>query len=555
MRKLKLVRRMTAVIVIMTVFFGSNHIYGGEIFSCRSDSSEYIGYIKEAVARGWLTYEDTDNLNPEVLVTRAEAAKVLYSYLYGANLPSDEGYEYKDVASDMWYEPFVNINGIYNIVPSNRIYFEPEEYITRTDIVVAFARALALDIENVDEAYVKQFSDWRKIDEEYRSAVAAAVENRIIGGFENGVFDGDEPVTRGQLSAMLSEINKIGWNQGTVNNDGNIFVTDDRICTDYFYSPACTVTAADGMTIAFVCYDYNSGYSMSYASGWKHGEVYLPPGWYRIVAAYDNGRRIETVSGNDVEFDYTPAVNLKEELGTFRTAAHRGGSGSAPQNTVSAFKLAADKGYSYIECDVRWSADGVPVIIHDDNLGIPQQGFGKTNTITYNKMLEYRFPTHKNTEYANERIASYEDMIRACKEYGLNPYIDIYEGENFTPERARLLMDIAARYDMEYRITWISSYYDTLKVIKDVSRLPDLRLMYVTPNEDYSLKWKLADLKTATNRVSVDVQYNNLSGNFVSYMKQSGFGVEAWTVDDKYSASQLVNMGITGITTNTLRAF
>jgi glycerophosphoryl diester phosphodiesterase len=45
--------------------------------------------------------------------------------------------------------------------------------------------------------------------------------------------------------------------------------------------------------------------------------------------------------------------------------AHRGWSGMAPENTLSAFKLAVDHAdISMIELDVQFSLDGIPVVIH-----------------------------------------------------------------------------------------------------------------------------------------------------------------------------------------------
>lgn len=48
--------------------------------------------------------------------------------------------------------------------------------------------------------------------------------------------------------------------------------------------------------------------------------------------------------------------------------AHRGASGDAPENTLAAFKLAEQHGCDGIELDVRLTADGVPVVLHDDTL-------------------------------------------------------------------------------------------------------------------------------------------------------------------------------------------
>jgi glycerophosphoryl diester phosphodiesterase len=47
---------------------------------------------------------------------------------------------------------------------------------------------------------------------------------------------------------------------------------------------------------------------------------------------------------------------------------HRGASALAPENTLSAFKLALEDGAAGVELDVRLAGDGVPVIIHDSTL-------------------------------------------------------------------------------------------------------------------------------------------------------------------------------------------
>ena len=48
--------------------------------------------------------------------------------------------------------------------------------------------------------------------------------------------------------------------------------------------------------------------------------------------------------------------------------AHRGSSEAAPENTIAAFNRALDAGVNAIETDIRLSRDGVPVLVHDENL-------------------------------------------------------------------------------------------------------------------------------------------------------------------------------------------
>ena len=48
--------------------------------------------------------------------------------------------------------------------------------------------------------------------------------------------------------------------------------------------------------------------------------------------------------------------------------AHRGASGSAPENTLAAFKKALEIGVDAVELDLHGTADGEVVVIHDATL-------------------------------------------------------------------------------------------------------------------------------------------------------------------------------------------
>jgi glycerophosphoryl diester phosphodiesterase len=56
--------------------------------------------------------------------------------------------------------------------------------------------------------------------------------------------------------------------------------------------------------------------------------------------------------------------------------AHRGAGQLAPENTLAAFRLGANRGYTAFECDVKLSADGVPFLLHDDTLERTTSGQG-----------------------------------------------------------------------------------------------------------------------------------------------------------------------------------
>ncbi|MGE5147834.1 MAG: glycerophosphodiester phosphodiesterase family protein, partial [Candidatus Eiseniibacteriota bacterium] len=48
-----------------------------------------------------------------------------------------------------------------------------------------------------------------------------------------------------------------------------------------------------------------------------------------------------------------------------KLVGHRGAAALAPENTLAGFRAAAAAGVTAVEFDVRLSADGVPMVIHD----------------------------------------------------------------------------------------------------------------------------------------------------------------------------------------------
>lgn len=63
--------------------------------------------------------------------------------------------------------------------------------------------------------------------------------------------------------------------------------------------------------------------------------------------------------------------------GLLRVGGHRGDPASAPENTIAAFDAAAAAGVHYVETDVRRSADGVLMLIHDAAVDRTTDGAGE----------------------------------------------------------------------------------------------------------------------------------------------------------------------------------
>src|SRR5215467_12304016 len=49
-----------------------------------------------------------------------------------------------------------------------------------------------------------------------------------------------------------------------------------------------------------------------------------------------------------------------------RIIGHRGGGSLAPENTLAGFRKASAMGFGAVEFDVMLTADGIPILIHDE---------------------------------------------------------------------------------------------------------------------------------------------------------------------------------------------
>ena len=100
----------------------------------------------------------------------------------------------------------------------------------------------------------------------------------------------------------------------------------------------------------------------------------------------------------------------------FRLIAHRGFSALAPENTLAAFDLALASDFRHIELDVQLTADGVPVVIHDDTLGRTTDGSGPVagSTLGEIKGLDAGswFPNAVERGYVGLRVPTLEEVLR-----------------------------------------------------------------------------------------------------------------------------------------------
>jgi glycerophosphoryl diester phosphodiesterase len=95
-----------------------------------------------------------------------------------------------------------------------------------------------------------------------------------------------------------------------------------------------------------------------------------------------------------------------------RIIAHRGASAQAPENTLAAFERALALGVECMELDVRLTGDGVPVVIHDEDLRRTTDGKGRVAERALAEIRRLSAGEWFGARFREERVPTLEEVYR-----------------------------------------------------------------------------------------------------------------------------------------------
>lgn len=251
----------------------------------------------------------------------------------------------------------------------------------------------------------------------------------------------------------------------------------------------------------------------------------------------------------DIEWQTNELNTVGKVNGYVKSIAHRGFSTDAPENTLSAFRLAKKNGFTYVECDVSFTLDGVAVLLHDGTVDRTSNGTGNVANMTFADVRALDFGTWKSVAYTGEQIPTFDEFILLCKQMGLHPYIELKAG---TEEQIKGLVKAVRKHGMKDNVTWISFVADFLVWVKAVD--PKARLGFIVDSVDVTtINTVKQKLQSDYNEVFIDCAAGNAAADVVELCVEADIPVEVWTVNNKATILGL-NPYISGVTSDNLVA-
>jgi len=224
--------------------------------------------------------------------------------------------------------------------------------------------------------------------------------------------------------------------------------------------------------------------------------------------------------------------------------AHRGSSGTHPENTLAAFREAWRLGVDMIELDVAMTRDGALVILHDETVDRTTDGTGKVHELSAATVRGLDAGSSKAPSFAGERIPTLAEVLdetpAACR---LNIHVKPH-----APSVSALVDAVAgelASRDL-FATAFVTADASEVKLFR--TRQPRLTTCNLTAQHgdgsDYiALSCELGCTICQPNNTLV-------TEAFCSQAHDAGLEVNPFYADDEAEMRRLIDCGVDGILTN-----
>ncbi|HEX9411333.1 MAG TPA: glycerophosphodiester phosphodiesterase [Actinomycetota bacterium] len=231
--------------------------------------------------------------------------------------------------------------------------------------------------------------------------------------------------------------------------------------------------------------------------------------------------------------------------------AHRGASATHPENTLASFLAAAGAGADMVELDVRLTADGVPVVLHDPDVSRTTEGSGSVHLMS---LKELKRLDASGGRGPRAEIPTLHEVLEALSgRVGVDLEIKNLPGEpSFDSPREAIVMETLRLID-ETRFDGIAlvSSFNWLSIERAKERSPDIPTgLITTAAVDPWAALVYVRIKGHDLLLPQASALFDAGESFLDAAHADGIRIGSWTVDEPEAVERLFTMGVDAIATN-----
>ncbi|MFD4404219.1 glycerophosphodiester phosphodiesterase [Nocardia sp. NPDC058499] len=241
--------------------------------------------------------------------------------------------------------------------------------------------------------------------------------------------------------------------------------------------------------------------------------------------------------------------------------AHRGLAPGFPENTLAAFRGAIGLGVDAIEIDLRVTADGHLVVMHDDTVDRTTNGHGRVADLMLSEVRSLDAGSSAGSAFRTERVPTYREVLETVQGHRIQLLLDI---KDCPVEAKESIVELTDHFDASHRVILGPRTVTDLHEFKQLD--PRLRTLALVPGRT-DLPPDPSDIAAFIDAGAEIVRLwpvwlltdHNAGAQLIDGVTTRG--VPVWTCADtlygdisadtpENDLRRLVDIGVTGILTN-----
>lgn len=223
-----------------------------------------------------------------------------------------------------------------------------------------------------------------------------------------------------------------------------------------------------------------------------------------------------------------------------RIVGHRGAAALRPENTMASFEYAITLGVDGLETDVRMSADGELVLIHDETVDRTTNGSGFVRDFTLEQLKQLDAGSWFAKEYADQRIPTFREFLELVQDKQLFLNVEIKDPRIIVVEN---VINMLNAYNIDKDNYVIASFHPEVTdyVMKQ----------YGLHTQGFPLAYYKGERpENYEGFYSIGIGMKDLTKEFCNTLKAQNVDPWCWCPDTKDQMEYAISCGSTLVTVN-----
>jgi glycerophosphoryl diester phosphodiesterase len=249
-----------------------------------------------------------------------------------------------------------------------------------------------------------------------------------------------------------------------------------------------------------------------------------------------------------------------------QVVAHRGSSGVEPEHTLKAYRRALNEGAEALECDVRLTADGHLVCVHDRRIDRTSNGRGTVSGMPLTELEKLDWASWKHVwrepdddppemDEAGGSILTLERLFEMVKDWGrpVDLAIETKHPTRFAGLVEQRLIELLDRYGWARPRRGAMSparimSFSWLSLRRCLELAPALETVYLMDRVPIRFRDGSLPLGARASGPSIDIVRTH--PEYVARAHAAGNQVHVWTVNDDADVALCAGLGVDAIITD-----